>query len=179
MKQLILIVLTFATLTSGAAPAAKKAVACTRCNEIQKLEGEFLALKYEDREDRVKGRGLMVRVFAQLEKFHTNKRKEAAMEEFKALVRLVSAALPYDMETESAESLASLVFDSTTLKAAYNAELGAVKNSCRQQLMRVTVEERVCNIDLEMRGQTETRPQGCVHSPAFSYNDCVGLKSAD
>jgi Tfp pilus assembly protein PilE len=178
MKNLILSLFAIISFTVFAAPAAKPA-ACTRCKDIQSLEGEFLALKYEVREDRAKGRAMMVRVFALLEKFHTNKRKEAATDEFKALIRLVSAALPYDTETESAESLASLVYDSKALKSTYESELAAVKNNCRQQLMRVTVEERVCNIEIEMRGQTEQRSQSCVHSPAFSYNDCVGLKSAD
>lgn len=178
MKNLILSLIAMASIASFAAPAAKPA-ACTRCKDIVSLEGEFLSLNYKVREDRAKGRAMMVRVFALLEKFHTNKRKEAATDEFKALIRLISAALPFDTETESAESLASLVFDSKALKSTYEAEVGKVADNCRQQLMRVTVEERVCNIEIEMRGQTEQRSQSCVHSPAFSYNDCVGLKSAD
>jgi len=153
--------------------------ACTRCEESRKLESEFLALNYKKAADRAKGRALVVRALDQLERFHTTKRSATRPEEFRALVKLVAAALPYDLGTETAESIASLIADSKDLKTIYNDTLAAVTDSCRQQFLRTIVDERLCYADLEKRGAAEKRGDSCIRSPVFRYDKCVGLKSDD
>lgn len=157
----------------------KRTATCSRCPDIQKLETEFLALKYEEKKDRAAGRLLMVRVLAQLERFHTHKRSAASKEEFRALINLIAAALPFDEGTESAESIASLISESRELKSIYAQALNAVSDSCRQQLLRAVTEERLCMIEVEERGQANQRPLACVGNPVFRYDVCIGMKPID
>jgi hypothetical protein len=184
MKYAILFLLMIPNLAlarkpAAAAKAAAPAPACARCTDIQKLETQFLALKYENAKDRAAGRELIVRVLAQLERFYTFRRAASAKVEFRALVSLVAAALPYDEGSESAESIANLITDSRDLKTVYNQTADTITDNCRQQLLRNLVEERACNIELETRGQSDQRPLSCVRSPVFRYDQCVGLKTDD
>jgi Tfp pilus assembly protein PilE len=182
MAKLILFLLSF-SISAQATPRkpsnAKVEPVCTRCPEIQKLEASFLALKYEERKDRSAGRKLMVRVMAQLERFHTLKKSTATAEEFNALINLVAAALPYDQGTESAESIASLISESRSLKATFDQALNGVNDSCRQQLLRAVMIERLCMISVEDRGQTNQRSLSCVSNPVFRYDECIGMKTVD
>src|SRR5688572_18228355 len=122
----LVILLVLPNLAFARKPAAEKAPACTRCANISALEAKFLALKYENPKDRAAGRKLIVRVLAQLERFHINKRGAAAPVEFRALVGLVSAALPYDEGTESAESIASLIHESRALNTIFRQAASGV-----------------------------------------------------
>jgi hypothetical protein len=183
MKYAILILTMIPNLAlarkPAAAPKAAAPAVCARCTDIQKLETQFLALKYENKKDRAAGRELLVRVLAQLERFYTFRRSASAKTEFRALVSLVAAALPYDEGSETAESIASLITDSRDLKAVYIQTADAVPDSCRQQLLRNLVEERACGLELEERGQGEQRSQSCIRNPVFRYDQCIGMKTDD
>ncbi len=91
MKILILVL----SCVSFAASAAEKK------SDIQSLQSEFLALKYEIKADRKKGRVMMLNVLAQFQRFYPNRNKPNSLEQFRSLVGLVSASLPYDQGTEA------------------------------------------------------------------------------
>lgn len=152
---------------------------CAPCTEIQKLEAEFLALKYEIPKDRANGRGLLPRVLNHFESFEKIARTTAGPEVFKALVRLSAAAAPYDEGSVLAENIAGFMYDNRRLKNVYEQTSSALTDSCRQQLIRTMVDERLCMIGVEERGQADQRPLACVKNPVFRYDHCVGLKSAD
>lgn len=150
---------------------------CKRCGEIHKIEKEFLALKYDNSEDRSLGRKKMERVLAQLERFHQNKKSPSRKAEFKALVNLVAAALPYDMETEGPASLVDLVSTSQELNTLFNESLAGLKDSCRQQFLKAVMEERLCYEDAEKNGIPEDQTDRCIRS--FDYGKCIGVKTQE
>ncbi len=166
----------FSSLTGTANAKAAKG-SCARCPEVQKLEGDFTAYEYAKKEDRSAGRQKMVSVLAQLERFHTAKgRNPTRGEEFRALVKLTAAAGPYDQGSEAAESLASLIVDSAELKGIFNEVAGSVSDSCRQQLLRTTVDQRLCQIEFDDRSGTLSQAEACIRRPVFNYRECVGFK---
>lgn len=165
-------ILVTATLSFSSAQALS--APCARCEAIQKLEKEFLALQFEKKSDRKIGYAKMEKVLAQLNRFHTAGEKNPAREaEFEALVNLVAASLPYDMETEGPESLTSLIIHSNKLGHAFDTTLNSMTDSCRQQLMQQVFGERICYARLEEKG-LEDKNGSCIRA-SFSYPKCIGL----
>ena len=137
----------------------------------QKLEKEFSALKYESAKDRDKGAEMVPQVIKQLRGFIKSKpQSKAREEEFRALVTLVGAALPYDGEVETAGMIHVLIDSAKELRRVYDDSLKLVKDACNERLLRSTIEERQCE---GSRGDTEQAQKECMSK--FNYEACKGV----
>lgn len=141
--------------------------------EALTLKNEFQQLRYDVQAERERGADGIEKVFAVLAKFGAKKANLKNKEEFAELVAMVGAALPFDMETESAAVIVDFIQDSKSLRAVYESSVNAMTDKCRQQLFRNVVNERECIIKL---GKKDAAPDACVAKPVFVYSTCIGMK---
>lgn len=141
--------------------------------EAVSLKNEFQKLRYDVPAERDRGAAGIERVFAALAKFGAKKANLKNREEFSDLVAMVGAALPFDVETESAGVIVDFIHDSKPLRSVYEATVAAMTDKCRQQLFRTAVAERECNLK---PGMKNAAPDACVTKPVFVYSTCIGMK---
>lgn len=144
--------------------------------ELVSLKNEFQQLRYDVTAERDRGANEMEKVFAALAKFGAKKSNLKDKEEFSRIVALVGAALPFDVETESAGVIEDFIYDNKTLHSVYEATVEAMTDKCRKELFRSVINERACAIKLEKSGKRDVAPDACVAKPAFVYSVCIGMK---
>jgi hypothetical protein len=153
-------------------------------NEIESLRNQYLGLKFENPADRKIGEEKLERVLDILAKFNAKSKKEQNKNkaEFANLVTLAAAALPYDQETECAESIEMVVSESPALKKVYEETLTTIQDTCRRQFLQTVVTERACYREaakLERKEKTIDAANKCVVKPVFTYEGCLGIKIED
>jgi hypothetical protein len=147
--------------------------------EAANLKNEFQQLRYDVAAERERGADGMEKVFAVLAKFGAKKSNLKNKEEFSEIVAMVGAALPFDMETESAGVIVDFIHDSQNLRSVYDATVATMTDKCRQQLLRTVVNERECMIKLEKSGKRDAPADACVAKPVFLYTSCIGMKTVE
>lgn len=146
-------------------------------SEIESLKKEFMQLKYENKADREAGAAKLEKVFDLLDKFSAKKKSTQSKEEFASLVQLVAAALPFDIETESAGQIEFIIRDSKNMRGAYDSSVAGIEDACRKRLLQSYVTERACLRTMEISGKAaNSAPDACVPKPIFNYEDCIGFK---
>ncbi len=144
---------------------------------VDGLKSEFMQLKYEKKSDRESGALKMDKVFGLLDQFAAKTQSAQSPAEFTDLVQLVAAALPFDMETESAGQIEYIIHDSKKMRTAYEKALVAITDNCRRQLLQAVVAERSCLVNLEESGKANSAaPDKCVAKPVFNYEKCLAIK---
>ena len=152
-----------------------------QANEVESLRNQYLALKFENANDRKTGEEKLQQVLDVLAKFNAKSKKDQNKNkaEFANLVTLAAAALPYDQETECAESIEMVVSESPALKKVYDETLATIQDSCRRQFLQTVVAERQCYRDpakFGPKGRGGDPAEKCVAKPVFTYEGCIGMK---
>ena len=156
--------------------------ACAECKDMAALEAQFLKLNFKVQKDYRAGYNLTTRLYALAGKFRVSGRTAAnRLEQYAALVKLVAAGLPYDMESGSAEVLAATNEESADFKRVYQQALGAVAEKCRYVLLSSSVQEQTCTLSERKSGNYEKGPQPspdpCV-ARVPDYPTCIGATTA-
>jgi hypothetical protein len=162
-------------LASGGAFAKDKAASCAKCGEMKRLESEFNALNYFNSADQDIGSTKAVKVLAYVEAFRKDYRaKKTTPEEFQALVTLVAAENPYDVETAAAAELSGIIASSAELKDRFPSALNLVVEACRKQDLAAQVENYLCQFANEKpRKPGQEATNSCPHPNDFIIDNCL------
>lgn len=129
--------------------------ACADCGKITALQKKFDSYNYANRDDRDKGAQDIETVDSYIQDFVNNKAQaQNKTEEFKALVKLIASALPYDDETSLADSLSDLIED-PTLKKTFTAALTEIPDTCHRDFLASAVAQHSCVSDQREAGTYE------------------------
>jgi hypothetical protein len=163
---------------AGAKPQPRLTPACANCPRILGLQKKFDAYRYANLDDRDKGAADVATVDGMIQDFVNNKAPNSGKtEEFKALVKLIASALPYDEETSLADSLNDLIQDDT-LKKAYKTTLGEISDTCRREFLASAVAQHGCVEEHRDAGKYENplHPESassCANIETMDFDECV------
>lgn len=164
------------TQGEGASMTLASNAACKTCDDMKKQEEWFNkkhALVPQQRIEAVKATESVLANSERLHEESQDKRGKNFYQEFESLVGLVAASLPFDMETQGAADIAAIVMskDAQT-EAIYKRALSQVRDKCRQEFLRVTVEDRICNLQFDdSKAPENDRFKKCPVSK-YNYEDC-------
>lgn len=130
--------------------------------EMEKLASEFRSIDYMNPSARAKGEKMVPEALKHSQRLVEQKTKTATLEtEFRALVKLIAASNPYDVETAGAGDLVE-VMKRFSLQSVYEQELKSLSSACEKENLAYYVGQRLC------------KESECTKIPVVrEYEDCL------
>lgn len=174
MKRFFFATMILCLLTpSFQASATGKKKDCAKCAEIKNLEIEASKLDYFNRRDYAKGSGYATKAYALFVKYTETIGNQANAEEFNALIAMVSAVSPYDVESVLAASLAAAIDDSPEYKRLYREYLSTTPDSCYKKDLSAYVEGYLCSYAYEKKRKKGDPEDNPACTATFSIGACL------
>lgn len=176
MKQIFIFTI-FSLLTFVLSPAY--AADCAKCADLKKLENEFMSLDYFKQADRDNGSEAALKAEDLLDGYVAAYKRKANPQEFNALLAMLAAAAPYDVESVLAGGIASLISDSPEHKKLYEAFLTTNVEACRKKNLTEYVDSFVCTYSYEKSRKKGQPKENVACIKAFNFGDCLkGIKDS-